>query len=185
MLNNFKFTNRVNIKKNYMNDLFLITKFNKFKKYKNIEMINKIIINTTFEKINFNKKRISLILIIIEILVMQKIYKQIAKKMYVYLNIKKNSFIGCKVTLQKKNLTNFIDTLILVLPLIKNRLNTKLLNKNDFSLNFVLSQLLSYYQLSNIKQNLINKLNVSFIFSSWLLEEKIFILLSNNIPLKK
>jgi hypothetical protein len=36
----------------------------------------------------------------------------------------------------------------------------------------------------NIKQNIINKINVSFIFSSWLLEEKLFLLSNYNIPVK-
>jgi len=183
-LNNFKNLNRIKKKKNDFGDLFLITKFIKFKKFKHSENITKIVLNTTFERINFNKKRISLFLLVMEILTLQKIYKQISRKIYVYLNIRKNTFVGCKITLRNSNLYNFIDSLILTLPLMKSRLSSKIFQKNDFSFNFVLTQLINYYQMFNIKQNIINKINVSFIFSSWLLEEKLFLLSNYNIPVK-
>lgn len=166
MLNNFKSLNRIETKKQNISDLFFITKFLKFKNKHNLTVIDRLILSITFENINFNKKRISLFLILIEMLTLQKIQKNLSRKVYVYLNLRKNSFIGCKINLRKKNLENFIDDLVLFLPLLKTRLSTKLLASNNFSFNFVLSQLINLYQMTNIKQNYVNKINLTFIFSS-------------------
>jgi len=184
MINNFRNINRIKEKQNNSLNLFLNTKFIKLKKLKNTEKLNTIIVNTTFENINFNKKRISLFLVLLETICLQKTYKNIARKPLIFLNIKKNSFIGCKITLRDKNLYNFLDSLILFLPQVNYRLNTKFLNKNDTSFNFILSQILNFHEFFNIKQNILHKINLNFLFSSWLLEEKLFILTGLNLPIQ-
>lgn len=183
-MNNFKYLNRISEKKNNFIDLFLHTKFIKLKKLKNTEKLNSIILTTTFENINFNKKRISLFLVLLETICLQKTYKNISRKPLIFLNIKKGSFIGCKITLRNQNLYNFLDSLILFLPQVNYRLNTKFLNKNDISFNFMLTQIINFHEFFNIKQNILNKINLNFLFSSWLLEEKLFILTGLNLPVQ-
>jgi ribosomal protein L5 len=58
-----------------------------------------------------------------------------SKKNIIYLNIKKNTFVGCKVTLRENNIYEFLDTMLLYLPQLENidLIKQQELNKNKFN----------------------------------------------------
>lgn len=109
------FYNRFHEKKIDVSDLCFITKFLKTEK-EELAKINKIILNFSFKTIAFNKKRIAMFLFILELLANRQNTAVKAKKQIIYLNIKRNTFVGCKVTLRRKDCYEFLDTLILYLP---------------------------------------------------------------------
>lgn len=113
-----KFYNRLHEKKIDVNDLCFITKF---LKQKNNSKFNAycVILNFGFKSIDFNKKKMAPFLFILEILSNQRNYATRAKKNVIHLGIKRNTFVGCKVTLRGNNFYNFLDTLILYSPQIE------------------------------------------------------------------
>jgi large subunit ribosomal protein L5 len=116
-------------KKNNVNDLLFLTKFMKFNnQIIKQNKINKILVNISFIIINFNKKRMAPFLLIIEILTSQRNFPIRSFKNILYLGIKKNNFVGCKITLRNKNLYEFLDNLILFFPQLN--INSIILKKN-------------------------------------------------------
>lgn len=96
-------------------DLLMATKFIHKASYKNLK-INKIIINFSFKEIDFNKKHMAPYLILIEALTGQAAIATKAITPVLKLGIKKNTFVGCKVTLRKNMIYNLLDTFLLGTP---------------------------------------------------------------------
>jgi large subunit ribosomal protein L5 len=98
--------------------------------------------------------------------------------------------VGCKVTLRKKNLYEFIDTLNLTLPRMEkfkgiNGFNLMKNKTNSFSFN--LTEIILFYPIElglGINTD-VKKIEINFLFKNLSNEEKIFLLTSNKIPLKK
>ena len=68
-------------------------------------------------------------------------------------NLRKNSIVGCKVNLRKKNLYKFYDSLLLALPKLENFkgiLQQKIENNYKNSFGFILKDLFIFYQLDFI-----------------------------------
>lgn len=184
-LNNQLSYNRLYEKKINVNDLCFITKFIKNNRQINLKA-NKLLLNFSFKEINFNKKRVAPFLLILEILSNQRNTAMKSKKNIIYLNIKKNTFVGCKVTLRENNIYEFLDTMLLYLPQLENidLIKQQELNKNKFNnFSFWLNQLFKFYQLKNLQQDFVQRLKVIVVFNSWLSEEKSFFFTSNNIPI--
>jgi len=175
-------------KKNNVNDLLFLTKFMKFNnQIIKQNKINKILVNISFIIINFNKKRMAPFLLIIEILTSQRNFPIRSFKNILYLGIKKNNFVGCKITLRNKNLYEFLDNLILFFPQlnINSIILKKNLKQNKYNFfNIWITHLFNFYNIKNLQTNFIKNINFNFIFSSWFFEEKLFNLISNNINLK-
>lgn len=133
-LNNQLSYNRLYEKKIDVNDLCFITKFIKNNRQINLKA-NKFLLNFSFKEINFNKKRVAPFLLILEILSNQRNTAMKSKKNIIYLNIKKNTFVGCKVTLRENNIYEFLDTMLLYLPQLENidLIKQQELNKNKFN----------------------------------------------------
>jgi ribosomal protein L5 len=133
-LNNQLSYNRLYEKKIDVNDLCFITKFIKNNRQVNLKA-NKFLLNFSFKEINFNKKRVAPFLLILEILSNQRNTAMKSKKNIIYLNIKKNTFVGCKVTLRENNIYEFLDTMLLYLPQLENidLIKQQELNKNKFN----------------------------------------------------
>lgn len=184
-LNNQLSYNRLYEKKIDVNDLCFITKFIKNNRQINLKA-NKFLLNFSFKEINFNKKRVAPFLLILEILSNQRNTAMKSKKNIIYLNIKKNTFVGCKVTLRENHIYEFLDTMLLYLPQLENidLIKQQELNKNKFNnFSFWLNQLFKFYQLKNLQQDFVQRLKVVVVFNSWLSEEKSFFFTSNNIPI--
>ena len=92
---------------------------------------------------NINKKKLIDIILLLKLITNQKPCITKSKKNNIFLKIKKNSIIGCKITLQKKNIFNFLEKiLIFILPNLR-EINLK--NKNIF--NFQIKNILDFFEL--------------------------------------
>jgi len=135
-----------NLKNHYQNitTYDLITKFN-FKNVYEIPKINKIFLNIGFKNANIEKKKLINIIILLKLITNQKPIVTKSKKNNIFLKIKKNSIIGCKVTLRKKNINIFIEKLLIfILPNI-DKINFDIKNKNI--LNFQIKNILNFFEL--------------------------------------
>jgi large subunit ribosomal protein L5 len=101
------------------------------------------------------------------------------------LRIKKGSITGCKVTLRKTNLFNFLDNLLLALPRSENFkgffYNKKTLKQNNFSTR--IEDLFIFHSLESEIVSFVKTLDVSFSFNTISDDEKFFILTYYKLPL--
>ena len=120
----------------------LLTKLN-FKNIFEIPKITKICLNIGFQDANINKKKLINIILLLKLITNQKPLLTKSKKNNIFLKIKKNSIIGCKITLRKKNIFIFLEkVLFFILP---NLIKINLKNKNI--LNFQIKNILSFFEL--------------------------------------
>jgi ribosomal protein L5 len=96
--------------------------------------------------------------------------------------------VGCKNTLRKTNLDNFLETLSITLPRmekIKKESPSFLQKFKENSFNFIIRELIFFYQIElGLGVNTdVKKFNTNFIFNNYSFEEKIFSLSINKIPL--
>jgi ribosomal protein L5 len=129
--------------KNYYENIILYDFLLK-SKVKNIFQfikIKKICLNIGFKNVFLDKNNLINIILFLKIISNQKIKITKSKKNILFLKIKKNTIVGCKTTLRKKNLYFFLEKLIIfILPEInninlnleKNRINFKIVNILDF-----------------------------------------------------
>ena len=83
------------------------------------------------------KKKLINIILFLKLITNQKPLITKSKKNIIFLKIKKNSIIGCKITLRKKNIFFFLEkVLIFILPnLTKIKINFKNQNIFNFKIN--------------------------------------------------
>nr|YP_010395037.1 ribosomal protein L5 [Phytopythium vexans]YP_010395055.1 ribosomal protein L5 [Phytopythium vexans]DAZ89474.1 TPA_asm: ribosomal protein L5 [Phytopythium vexans]DAZ89492.1 TPA_asm: ribosomal protein L5 [Phytopythium vexans] len=135
-----------NFKNHYQNitTYDLITKFN-FKNVYQIPKINKVFLNIGFKNANIEKKKLINIITLLKLITNQKPIVTKSKKNNIFLKIKKNSIIGCKITLRKKNINIFLEKLLIfILP---NTNEIKLNIKNNNILNFQINNILNFFEL--------------------------------------
>jgi ribosomal protein L5 len=95
--------------------------------------------------------------------------------------------VGCKVTLRMKNMFDFFENLILTLPRMEKfqHIYKRKLEKSRTNL-FIISlvEIFLFYPLElGLGVNFeISKLNINFLFNTFLKEEKIFLALGNKLP---
>ena len=140
-------------------------------------------IDLSFKNIGFNKKRITPLLIILEVLTSQYVYLQKSYKAILNLNIKKNAFIACKINLTKKNMYNFLNTLITYLPNLERKKyiyfkKVKYNILNDY--NIKLNNIYKINKLKNLQSIFIQSFNINIYFTTSFYQEKIFLLSSLN-----
>jgi large subunit ribosomal protein L5 len=137
-----------NYKNHYQNitTYDLLTKFN-FKNVYEIPKINKIYLNIGFKNANIDKKNLINIITLLKLITNQKPIITKSKKNNIFLKIKKNSIIGCKITLRKKNINMFLEKiLIFILPNLSSKLSFNINNKNI--LNFQIKNILNFFELN-------------------------------------
>lgn len=127
--------NRIVEKKLNIVDLIHITKFCIINDKELFNNCDKIVLNFSFKEIDFNKKRAIPFFVILEMITSQTAYGSRSNKIILMLDIKKNSFVGCKVTLRHEKLYLFIDNFINYITRIQNiNLNVEnILNNNHKS----------------------------------------------------
>lgn len=175
-----------NIKNYYQNIISydLLTKLH----YKNIfqlPKINKICLNIGFKNANIEKKKLINILVLLKLITNQKPIVTQSKKNNIFLKIKKNSIIGCKVTLRKKNIYIFLEKLIIfIIPNLNKRIKFNLENKNI--LNFQIKNILSFFELRRefLKFKDIPAIDIS-IHTNSKNNKELFILLNSLFIIKK
>src|SRR5271155_2932571 len=97
--------------------------------------------------------------------------------------------VGCKVTLRRKNLDDFFDSLALAIPRMEKygTISNKMLKKNDSSIfSISLLEMVFFFQLElglGINSD-VKKMDIHFLFNVLNLEEKIFLLRSKRIPIE-
>ena len=135
-----------NLQNHYKNIIIynLLTKLNFTNRFE-IPKITKICINIGFSDANINKKKLLNIILLLKLITNQKPLITKSKKNNIFLKIKKNSIIGCKITLRKKNIFIFLEKILFfILPNLKKiRMNLK--NKNI--LDFQLKNILDFFEL--------------------------------------
>ena len=155
----------------------LLTKLN-FKNIFEITKITKICVNIGFKNANIDKKKLINIILLLKLITNQKPLLTKSKKNIIFLKIKKNSIIGCKITLRKKNIFFFLEKLIIFILPNFNQIKLTLKNKNI--LNFKIQNILDFFELKteflkfknippidiSIHTNSINKNNLLVLLNS-------------------
>lgn len=158
---------------------------NKFK-YKNtteIPKLQKIILN--FGCKNFTMQKFAITFLALEIITTKKGSITTAQKPNILLKIQKGQPAGCKVTLKKKSMYNFLSKLLLdILPKLKNFIGLKIVIKTH-SFFFQLSnneiQLKEFEEQYPLFSNL-PKLDINFLTNSKNQEELLFLIKSLKFP---
>lgn len=161
----------------------LLTKLN-FKNIFEIPKITKICLNIGFKDVNIEKKKLINIILLLKLITNQKPLITKSKKNDIFLKIKKNSIIGCKITLRKKNIFIFLEKiLIFIIPNLK-KIKINLKNKNI--LNFQIKNILNFFELKNefLKFKDITPIDVS-IHTNVKNNNELFLLLNSVFILKK
>jgi large subunit ribosomal protein L5 len=168
----------------YNQKLDFLTKFNSIN---NLSQKNfkKITLNFGFKGIKFEKKKMILFFMILELITNQKCVLTSSKKNLIFFKIKKGSITGCKVTLCKMNLYNFLDNLILALPRSENFkgffFNVTTKKQNYFSTK--LEDLFIFHTVESEILSYIKTLDITFNLNTISDYEKFFIFSYNKIPL--
>jgi large subunit ribosomal protein L5 len=165
----------------YLNSL---SKFNIINTF-SIKQCLKISLNFGFKSIKFEKKKMVLFFLCLELITNQKCMLTNSKKALIFLKIKRGSITGCKLTLRKSNLFDFLDNLLLSLPRSETfkgffyNIHTK--KQNNFSTK--ISNLFIFYPLESELMPYIKTLDISFSFNTINDFEKFYSLSSFKIPL--
>jgi ribosomal protein L5 len=99
--------------------------------------------------------------------------------------------VGCKVTLRKNIMEDFFETLLLVLPrmnLFKGISEKELIKKKNVNFfSIVLKELFFFFTFESILGTTSNvqQININIMFSTKILEEKLFMFFSKKIPINK
>ncbi len=148
----------------------------------------KLILNFSLKDVAFSKKKALPFFIAMELLTNQKCVATISSKNVILWKLRKDSLVGCKVTLRKHNLYEFLDNLYITIPRMEKfkSINRSVLDKritNSFTLN--ISELVLFYpiELGLGINSEVKRLDINFIFKGMSVEEKIFLLTSNKIPI--
>jgi large subunit ribosomal protein L5 len=166
------FLNKKNFALSYENYIFnynldFITKFHADVK-ENKTICKKISLNFGFKEIKFEKKQMILYFFLMELLTNQKCVLTTSSKNLINLKIKKGGVVGCKVTLQYKNLYTFLDLLILCLPrseIFKGFFFKEIsLKKNKYSTQ--LKNLFIFYPVESDILNNVKALDITFTFNA-------------------
>lgn len=174
-----------NLQNHYKNVIIydLLTKLN-FKNIFEISKITKICLNIGFKNANLEKKKLINIILLLKLITNQKPFITKSKKNIIFFKIKKNSIIGCKITIRKKNIFNFLEKIIyFILPNI-DKIIFNLKNKNI--LNFQIKNVLYFFELKTefIKFKNIPPIDIS-VHTNVKNNDELFILLNSIFLLKK
>lgn len=174
-----------NLQNHYQNVTIydLITKLN-YKNIFEIPQINKICLNIGFKDANLEKKKLINIILLLKLITNQKPIITKSKKNNIFLKIKKNSIIGCKITLRKKNIYFFLEKLLFFILPNLNNIKFNLTNKNI--LNFQISNILHFFELKTefLKFKNIPPIDVS-IHTNVKTNKELFLLLNSLFLIKK
>nr|YP_010508045.1 ribosomal protein L5 [Phytophthora clandestina]UXG56371.1 ribosomal protein L5 [Phytophthora clandestina] len=174
-----------NLQNHYQNITIydLLTKLN-FKNIFEIPKINKICLNIGFKNANIEKKKLINIILLLKLITNQKPLITKSKKNNIFLKIKKNSIIGCKITLRKNNIFFFLEKILFFILPNLTKINFNFLNKNIF--NFQIQNVLYFFELKTefLKFKDIPPIDVS-IHTNSKNNNELFLLLNSFLIIKK
>lgn len=169
----------------YNYPLLYHSKFNSIHNLK-VNRCKGIILNFGFKDVAFEKKYMISFFFFLELISGQKCVVTQSRKNLIQFKIKKGSITGCKVTLRRQALYNFLETLLISLP----RLETfegfkfKLLSKKKNSFSTKIRNLFVFYILETEMNSFIKYFDITFNFQTMNDLEKIFFLTFAKLPLK-
>jgi len=147
----------------------------------------KLILNFSLKDVGFNKKKALPFFLAMELLTNQKCVATISSKNVILWKLRKDSLVGCKVTLRKYNLYEFLDSLYITIPRMEKFkvISQNILDKraiNSVTLN--IGELILFYpiELGLGINTEVKSLDINFIFKGMSVEEKVFLLTANKIP---
>ena len=152
-MSNFTITKKDERLKLYYNSVIcqdLILK-NNYNSIFEIPTLNKVVLNTTSNSYALDKKNLIPALLALELITGQKVKFTCAKKSIAPFKIRENQILGCKVTLRKNNLYNFLNVFLhIVLPRVRdfNGISKKSFDKFG-NLSFGFTNLLLFPHLEN------------------------------------
>jgi len=124
----------------------LLTKLH-FQNVFEIPKINKINLNIGCKNLSINKKKLVNFIVLLKLITNQQPIITKSKKNNIFFKIKKNSIVGCKITLRKKNVNIFLEKLLIfILPNIK---EIKFNENSENILNFQIENILNFFELKN------------------------------------
>ncbi|KAK1928418.1 ribosomal protein L5 (mitochondrion) [Phytophthora citrophthora] len=174
-----------NLQNHYQNVTIydLLTKLN-FKNIFEIPKITKICLNIGFKDANIEKKKLINIILLLKLITNQKPIITKSKKNIIFLKIKKNSIIGCKITLRKKKIFNFLEKFLIFVLQNITKINFNFKNKNI--LNFQIQNILYFFELKTefLKFKNIPPIDVS-IHTNAKNSNELFLLLNSLFIIKK
>lgn len=153
--------------------------------------LNNVTLNLSFKEIDFDKKKVLPFFLALELMTGQKCVATLSSKNLISWKLRKGMLVGCKVTLRNNIMEDFFDTLLLVLPRmnlfkgISEKELHKKKNVNFFSI--VLKELFFFFTFESILGTTSNvqEININIMFSTKIIEEKLFMFFSKKIPINK
>lgn len=185
-LNNYPAISRFKEKVIYDQQLHAVTIFPYNNIYRTTNFF-KLILNFSLKDVGFNKKKALPFFLAMELLTNQKCVATISSKNVILWKLRKDSLVGCKVTLRKYNLYEFLDSLYITIPRMEKFkvISQSILDKraiNSVTLN--IGELILFYpiELGLGINTEVKSLDINFIFKGMSVEEKVFLLTANKIP---
>jgi large subunit ribosomal protein L5 len=173
----------------YYNNILKYDLINKFQytKLKKIPKIHKIILNIRFKKSTV--KQLSATLLALELITNKKGKFVTAKKPNLFLKIRKGFPIGCKITLTKKLMYNFLTKLITeIFPKFKASLQiNKKKTKYDYIISYHLKNNLLFVELEqnyNFFYNILTDLKITILSYKTSQNEFLYLINSFKQPLQ-
>ena len=116
-----KYANLINFEEDreYQRDLLSTTIFPYVNAMTRVKFF-KGTLNFSLKEVGFNKKKALVFFLAIELLTNQKCIATLSSKNVLSWKLRKGALVGCKVTLRKKNLAEFFDTISIALPRMEN-----------------------------------------------------------------
>lgn len=174
----------------YQKDLISSTMFPYLHLHTQIKFF-KGVLNFSLKDVDFNKKKALVFFLALELLTNQKCVATLSSKNVLSWKLRKGALVGCKVTLRKKNLAEFLDNFSLAFPRMENfkgisfSKNNKNLIKKEVShyKGFPLTELVMFYpiELGLGINTEVRKGDIQFAFNSYDQKEQIFLLTNSKI----
>ncbi len=153
--------------------------------------LNNVTLNLSFKEIDFDKKKVLPFFLALELMTGQKCVATLSSKNLISWKLRKGMLVGCKVTLRKNVMEDFFETLLLVLPrmnLFKGIFEKDLIkNKKVNSFSIMLKELFFFFTFESILGTTSNvqQITINLMFSTKIIEEKLFMFYSKKIPVIK
>ncbi len=151
-----------------------------------VPKINKIVINVGLNYLSLNKKKLDDVIINLKLITGQFPIITKSKKSIASFKIRKGFPIGCKITLRKNNMWNFLDKLIfIVIPRIRDFRGFSLKSLDNYgNLNIGIKEHTIFPEIDYEKANFLHGLNISIILNSKSINESISLLRNIYFPFK-
>jgi ribosomal protein L5 len=169
---------------NYYNSILvydLIAKLPKIINHFQIPKLKTIHINIGLKTISVEKQKIVSMLTLLKLITNRESIVTKSKNNNIFLKNKKNSIIGCKITLHKKSIFFFLENLIFLNPFKLSNLN---INKESLTFKISNKQILNLFELKTEFFTFQNLPSIDVIIQTQTLKKKNFILLLNLFFLK-